>query len=121
MKGGRVSPRDALLAVLNQRPAVPPRDPQGYKDNAIEVKGTRGGQPVVVRVDVEAWPKPEWKVSGGGVVTGVAPSIVAQWLADGTIRERGVLPPEIGVPALPFFEAIERRGITTSITETVPL
>jgi lysine 6-dehydrogenase len=105
MRGGRVSPRDALLAVLAQRPMPAPKTPAGYKDMVVEVKGSRDGQPVIVRVDVESWSRPEWKASGGNLLTGVAPSIVAQWLADGTIAERGVLPPEIAVPALPFFAA----------------
>jgi lysine 6-dehydrogenase len=118
MRGGRVSPRDALLAVLGQRPPSPPKEPVGYKDIAVEVKGTRGGEALTVRVDVEAWPKLEWHVSGGSLLTGVAPSIVAQWLADGTIQQRGVLPPEIAVPVDPFFKELEARGIKTSITET---
>jgi saccharopine dehydrogenase-like NADP-dependent oxidoreductase len=121
MRGGRVSPRDALLAVLAQRPMPAPKTPAGYKDMVVEVKGSRDGQPVIVRVDVESWSRPEWKASGGNLLTGVAPSIVAQWLADGTIAERGVLPPEIAVPALPFFAAAKERGITTTISETVPV
>ncbi len=121
MRGGRVTPRDALLAVLGTRPAPPVKAPAGYKDMAVEVKGSRAGQPVLVRVDVESWARPEWKASGGNLLTGVAPSIVAQWLADGTIAARGVLPPEIAVPALPFFAEAKRRGITTTIAETVPV
>ena len=121
MRGGRVAPRDALLAVLAQRPAPVPKQPAGYKDMVAEVKGTRDGQPVIVRVDVESWARPEWKASGGNLLTGVAPSIVAQWLASGAIEMRGVLPPEIAVPAMPFFEAAKQRGITTTISETAPL
>ena len=88
---------------------------------AVEVKGARGGQPVVVRVDVESWARPAWQASGGNLLTGVAPSIVAQWLASGTIQERGALPPELAVPALRFFAALEQRGIVTTVTETTPL
>lgn len=125
MRGGAVSPRDALLAVLAQRPPMPTPDAElvaaSYKDMAVEVRGTRAEQPVVVRIDVESWAKREWQVSGGNLVTGVAPSIVAQWLADGTIGARGVLPPELGVPALPFFKALEQRGIRTTISETLPV
>lgn len=121
MRGGEVAPRDALLAVLAQRPPAPPKPAAGYKDMAVEVRGTRDGQPATVRVDVESWARPEWQVSGGNLVTGVAPSIVAQWLAGGVITERGVLPPEIGVPARRFFGELERRGIRTTVTETGPV
>jgi saccharopine dehydrogenase-like NADP-dependent oxidoreductase len=121
MRGGKVSPRDALLAVLGQRPPASPKEPAGYKDTLVEVKGTRQGQPVVVRVDVESWARPEWKASGGSLLTGVAPSIVAQWLANGTISQRGALPPEVAVPTLPFFKELQRYGITTTVTESVPI
>ena len=120
MQGGRVSPRNALLAVLAQRPPAPPREPTGYKDMAVEVKGTRAGRPVIIRVDVETWAKPEWKASGGNLLTGVAPSIVAQWLADGTVEQPGVMPPEIAVPADQFFAELARRGAVITVTETVP-
>jgi lysine 6-dehydrogenase len=120
-----IAPRDALLAVLAQRPPAPPvpaeKLAQSYKDMAVEVAGTRDEQPMTVRVDVESWGRPEWGASGGNIQTGVAPSIVAQWLADGTIAKRGVFPPELIVPAKPFFAELARRGIVATVTETIPI
>lgn len=125
MRGGNVAPRDALLAVLAQRPPAPRATPEqiaaSYKDMAVEASGTRDGVPATVRIDVESWARPEWGVSGGNLLTGVAPSIVARWLADGTIDARGVLPPETSVPVNEFFRELDQRGIRTSITETVPV
>ena len=59
--------------------------------------------------------------SGGNILTSIALSIVAQWLADGMIHERGALPPKVAVPAVPFFKELERRGIRTTVTEIAPL
>jgi lysine 6-dehydrogenase len=42
--------------------------------------------------------------------TGFTASIVGQMIASGKITSKGVLPPELGVPKLPFFEEIQKRG-----------
>ena len=55
--------------------------------------GRRGGRQVIVRVDVESWARPEWQASGGKILTGIAPSIMAQWLADGTVCD---MRPDVG-------------------------
>ena len=53
----------------------------------------------------------------GALPTGVAPSIAAQWLADGRI-EPGVYPPEIAFVPEQFFKEFEKRGILTKVTVT---
>jgi saccharopine dehydrogenase-like NADP-dependent oxidoreductase len=47
-------------------------------------------------MDCHARAKPAWQATAGDVDTACPPSIVAQMLAAGRIRQRGVLPPEIG-------------------------
>jgi lysine 6-dehydrogenase len=42
--------------------------------------------------------------------TGFTASIVGQMIVNGQLKEKGVLPPELGVPKLPFFELIQTRG-----------
>jgi len=44
--------------------------------------------------------------------TGFPTAIVAQMLASGVIRDRGVLPPEVCVPGQLMIAALARRGIT---------
>lgn len=46
-------------------------------------------------------------------------SIVAQLIGDGTITERGIIPPEIGVPGEIYMNEMYKHGVT--ITETVLL
>jgi lysine 6-dehydrogenase len=42
--------------------------------------------------------------------TGFTGSIVGQMIVSGAIQQKGVLPPELGVPKLPFFDLIQTRG-----------
>jgi saccharopine dehydrogenase-like NADP-dependent oxidoreductase len=49
---------------------------------------------------------------GIDVDTGCPPSIAMQMLARGEIPARGCLPPEVAIPAAPFFEELHRRGMT---------
>ncbi|HEX6303905.1 MAG TPA: saccharopine dehydrogenase C-terminal domain-containing protein, partial [Anaerolineales bacterium] len=47
---------------------------------------------------------------------GIPLSIGAQLIASGQVAARGVVPPELALPTQPFFEALERRGITVEET-----
>ncbi|MHB2019626.1 MAG: saccharopine dehydrogenase C-terminal domain-containing protein, partial [Candidatus Xenobia bacterium] len=46
--------------------------------------------------------------------TGVPPSIVAQMIASGEIKARGVLAPEACIPPQRFFDELALRGIHVS-------
>ena len=49
--------------------------------------------------------------------TGYPTSIIAQMLAEGIIKEKGVIPQETSVPSDIFIEELSKRGINVSITE----
>ncbi len=119
-KHGSVSPREVLVALLADRvPALDsfaqePEDPTHWtKEIVAEVKGVRDGQPLHYRIGT--------LTAIGSLPTGVAPSIAAQWLASGRIDKPGVYAPEAIVDPVPFFEALEQRGIVTRETVTRPL
>ena len=42
--------------------------------------------------------------------TGFTASIVGQMIVSGRLTQKGVLPPELGVPKMPFFDDIQKRG-----------
>jgi len=42
--------------------------------------------------------------------TGFTCSMVGQMIVSGAIKEKGVFPPELGVPKMPFFDLIKTRG-----------
>lgn len=74
----------------------------------------KDGEGTVITVDAVSFPNKRWNFGGGAVGTGVPPSIVAQWLASGRVRKRGVLPPESCIEPSPFFREVgaRDRGIT---------
>jgi saccharopine dehydrogenase-like NADP-dependent oxidoreductase len=57
-----------------------------------------------------------WKVSCGALDTGVPPSIVAQMIVRGDIKEHGVLAPEVCVPRQLFFDELTKRNIVIKRT-----
>lgn len=121
VRGVRVRPRDVLMAVLARSKAVERRGSMGFKDIATIGRGTQGGAEVEMRLDTTAWPHPRWQISGGTVLVGAPPSIVAQWIGEGRIRQVGVLPPEQVVDPLPFFRELDRRGAQIRVTLSRPL
>ena len=121
VKGGRVRPRDVLMAVLARSRATQRKGSLGFKDIATLARGTREGIEVEMRVDTTCWPHRRWGIGGGTVLVAAPPSVVAQWIGAGRIRQVGVLPPERVVEPLPFFRELERRGAQTTVTLTRPL
>ena len=74
-----------------------------------KVKGTHQGKEITYRLGT--------LTVKGALPTGVAPSIAAQWLAQGRI-EPGVHPPELALEPEPFFRELEARGIPTQVSTT---
>jgi saccharopine dehydrogenase-like NADP-dependent oxidoreductase len=122
VRGGAVRPRDVLVEVMKRAPQIERTKSLGFKDIVTEVRGERGGRPVAGRVETTCWPHKEWGISGGTLLVASPPAIVARWLAQGQVKEQGVLPPERAVAAAPFFQALAERGAatTTSVAETYP-
>jgi saccharopine dehydrogenase-like NADP-dependent oxidoreductase len=117
--GGTVRPRDVLLAQLRKVPQTKEKPKsKGYKDVATVVAGSRGGETVTVRADTFGGPHREWGVSGGTLLVGVPPAIVARWLAAGKLDRPGVWPPELAIDPEPFFAELTERGFTTTLTRT---
>ncbi len=112
-----VAPRDLMLTLLGKY--VPPitsflepptnQPPDWTKEIVTVVKGMRLGRPVIYRLGT--------LTVKGSLPTGIAPSIVAQWLAERRIAP-GVFPPEVALEPEPFFKELEKRGIPTQVTVT---
>lgn len=120
VRGARVKPRDVLVEVLKRAPQTERKGSLGFKDIVTEVRGTRGGKPVVGKVETTCWPHKEWGVSGGTVLVASPPAIVARWLARGQVKQAGVLAPEQAVAAAAFFRDLEARGARTTIAVAEP-
>jgi saccharopine dehydrogenase (NAD+, L-lysine-forming) len=114
-----VAPRDLLLDCFKRLP--PPPDIIDDRDSlAVVVEGADRGGPVAVRYDMTAVPQRQPPLSAVARDTGFPPSIVAQMILEGRIRDRGVLPPERCVPAGPFLAALAERGMRAKVTITRP-
>jgi lysine 6-dehydrogenase len=111
IRGRTIVPRDVLLALLAAAPRSTPAGPRDeYEVLRVTVRGKQGRRPVDLVLDCHVPGMPSWGI-GVDIDTGAPPSIVAQMLAAGAIDARGVLPPELAVPAGPFFRELKRRGM----------
>jgi saccharopine dehydrogenase-like NADP-dependent oxidoreductase len=115
----KVSPRAVLQAVLARQPKVSwDGEPDEYEVVRAVVRGVEGGELVEHTVDCHTPGIPTWGF-GVDVDTGCPPSIVMQMLARGQITGRGTLPPEVAVPAEPFFAELLKRGMTVRRSRVV--
>jgi len=105
-----MAPREVLLDCFRRLPPAP--DFVDDRDTlAVVVDGDDARGPVRVRYDLTARPQRRPPLSAVARDTGFAPAIVARMILDGTIAQRGVLPPERCVPAAELLEALARRGM----------
>jgi saccharopine dehydrogenase-like NADP-dependent oxidoreductase len=112
-----VAPREVLLDCFKSLPP-PPEFVDDRDCLAVVAEGEDAQGPLTVRYDLTAGPQRRPPLSAVARDTGFPPAIVARMILDGTIRERGVLPPERCVPVEPFLKALAQRGMAASRTET---
>lgn len=114
-----VAPRDVLLDCFKRLPPAP-----DFVDDrdclAVVVEGEDAEGPLTLRYDLTARPQRRPPLSAVARDTGFPPSIVAGMILDGTIRERGVRPPETCVPAAPFLAALAERGMRARLAVVRP-
>jgi saccharopine dehydrogenase (NAD+, L-lysine-forming) len=117
VNGTSVRPRDLLVKLM--APYTPsldvfmaePADPTDWKKEIVtEVSGTQDGGRVTYRLGT--------LTAVGSRPTGVAPAIIAHWLASGHIWGAGVFPSEAVVDPEPFFAELAKRDIYTQVSVT---
>lgn len=109
VEGTKVRPYDVTSTVIDSLPK--PKEPELDVDiQRCVLMGEKDGRAVTLRYEAMTWPHPTWKVGGGVVDTGVPPSIAAQWMVKGRIKERGVIPPEVAFDPGPYFQELAARG-----------
>jgi lysine 6-dehydrogenase len=117
--GQKVSPREFTLALLKREKLL--GSPEGvnvvdWEVCDIEVQGTTDGRPVTRHAIARFPPRPDWHLTATEYAVGVTGAVGAELIAQGKVREHGVVPPERCVPAGPFRAALAKRGIETTIT-----
>jgi saccharopine dehydrogenase-like NADP-dependent oxidoreductase len=117
LRGVPVYPRELLVELMADY--VPPldaflqeaADPTAWtKEIVTEIAGTKGGRALTYRLGT--------LTPVGSLPTGVAPSIVVQWLAAGRLPGPGVFPPEVAVDPEALFSELATRGIVTQVSVT---
>ncbi|EKN67615.1 saccharopine dehydrogenase [Neobacillus bataviensis LMG 21833] len=108
--GVELSPRQALLSVVNQlnQPKV---EKEQYSVTRVDVIGMKDGQHEKIMVEVYVGTEKKWNIPAGALKTSVPPSIVAQMLAQGKVTRKGVFPPEKCIETAPFFKELAKRGM----------
>src|SRR6058998_2804736 len=116
VEGTKVRPYDVASTVIDGLPK--PKEPEFDVDiQRCVLIGTSDGHPVTRRYEAITWPHKKWNVGGGVVDTGVPPSIAAQWMVNGLVKRRGVVPPEIAFDPLPYFKELSARGRGIRVVE----
>ncbi len=109
-RGVRVAPREVLASLLAAFP-VEDVEPQDCDVLRVITTGQAGGQAVEITNQVVVLPYRRWHISAGALDTGTPLAIAGHLLARGEITRRGVIGPELCVPAAPFFRELERYGM----------
>ncbi len=112
--GVRVKPRSFLLGLIESRGLIGyPEDvvPNDWEITRVVVEGAKDGRELRLVYDIIIPPKPEWKMSCAQVGVGIPASIVAMMIANGEIKAKGVVPPEVCVPPERLFEELGKHGI----------
>lgn len=75
----------------------------------VEIEGKKRNEEIRLQCDAVTFPHKRWNIGGGTVDTGVPPSIAAQWIVNGTIDMKGVVPPELCIDPLLYFKELNLR------------
>jgi lysine 6-dehydrogenase len=118
VKGHPVIPKEFVVALLKREKLL--GAPEGVEIHDwevcdIELRGTKGGQPLVRHALARFPPRPDWHLTVTEYAVGVAGAVGAELIAAGVVTAVGVVPPERCIPAGPFRAALKQRGIETAI------
>lgn len=106
---GKFHPRKILAHMISQIPYSKPKV-NDVEILRVDVKGKKGSEDVHIVMFETATSDSNRQISAGDLNTGVPPSIVAQMIVDGRIKDNGVLAPEVAVDTDQYFAELEKRN-----------
>ncbi len=109
LPGGCVAPYDVLTKVVDSIPR-PADEAADFGVRRVEIIGQRDGKDLRLTYDCVSGPHKKWKIGGRALGTGVPASLGAQWLAKGSVKEKGVMPPELCIEPEQFLHELADRG-----------
>ncbi|MFA4886693.1 MAG: saccharopine dehydrogenase C-terminal domain-containing protein [Candidatus Nanoarchaeia archaeon] len=107
IKHNKINIKSFLVEVLKQLPKSIPKKIEQYEIIRVVVKGIKEKKSKTIILDTKIHSVNETIDKE----TGVPPSIVAQFILSNQIKERGVFPPELIIPAESFFKELTKRKI----------
>ena len=111
-KGVETNTCDLMLEVLLRSPRTKETPVWGY-GLVVEVFGKKDDKDLKIKLWTEHPPMAEWGGKAAYYKNIAIPlSIGAQMIARGDVDVRGVVPPEIAIDPLIFFDELKLRGIT---------
>jgi lysine 6-dehydrogenase len=106
--GKKIAPRKVLESLLERNLPKPEKDVTLLR---VTVEGWKGTESRTVEYELIDYFDDKTGLTSMMRTTAFPAALVAVWMADGTIKDRGVLPPERAIPSGPFFEQMRARGI----------
>ena len=119
IKSAKVAPIELLSSVFPTPVSVSPTV-KGSTGIVVEVKGKEGNKDVAYKLSTMASHEGCYKTlheNGTSFLTGVVPAVFVRMLAEGKIKQKGVLPPECLDP-LPILKELSLNGVDTRASRT---
>jgi saccharopine dehydrogenase (NAD+, L-lysine-forming) len=119
VRGSRVVPIELLNSVI-PTPVSVSKTVRGHTGIVVEVKGKKGGSTVTYKLGAMASHTESYRrlrENGTSFLTGVVPAISVRMLAEGKIKQKGVIPPELLEP-YPILRELSQEGVDTKISRT---
>ena len=120
LEGKAFNPRKVLSTMINNI-EVPDERVDDLEILRVDVKGKKGKEEQLVRVEVLSTTNQKTLIGGADLNTGVPPSVVSQMIVGKQLKEKeGVHPPEICVDPDKYFAELKKRGMTVSTKTLSP-
>jgi len=119
IRGSKVTPLELLNSVI-PTPVSVSRTVKGNTGIVVEVKGKRGNIDVAYKLSTVASHEGSYRTlheNGTSFLTGVVPAIFVRMLAEGRIKQKGVIPPE-SLDPLPMLRELALNGVDTHVSRT---
>ena len=119
IRGSKVAPIELLNSVI-PTPVSVSKTVKGNTGIVVEVKGKRGNVDVEYKLSTMASHEGSYKrlhENGTSFLTGVVPAVFVRMLAEGKIKQKGVIPPECLDP-LPILRELGLNGVDTHVSRT---
>jgi len=119
VRGSKIAPIELLNSVI-PTPVSASKTVRGHTGIVVEVKGKRGSSTVTYKLSTMASHTESYRTlreNGTSFLTGVVPATFVRMLAEGKIKQKGVIPPE-SLDPYPILRELVRKGVDTCVSRT---